>query len=163
MSAEVATQKGTCDEKARPSSLGAKLVSYGLPCAHCRVYHFAHLATCPICGCGERISPNRHDGDAARVRSSNGRVGEHDSDELVNKSQMLARGFVIVRDSGRSFAVGHLARRTIFLHSARTISRIFVVEWRKISPTNPKECTGAPMTDFVEKQRMRRTAPGRPG
>ena len=95
MSAEVATQKGTCDEKARPSSLGAKLVSYGLPCAHCRVYHFAHFATCPICGCGERISPNRHDGDAARVRSSNGRVGEHDSDELVNKSQMLARGFVV--------------------------------------------------------------------
>src|SRR5207245_11731431 len=154
MSAEVATQKGTCDEKARPSSLGAKLVSYGLPCAHCRVYHFAHFATCPICGCGERISPNRHDGDAARVRSSNGRVGEHDSDELVNKSQMLARGVVIVRDSGRSFAVGHLARRTIFLHSARTIAQNFVVEWRKIYPTNPKECNAARMADLLATKGM---------
>jgi len=58
MSGEVAKQKGTSEDRALTRSPGAKLVSYGLPCANCRAYYFAHLATCPICGCGERISAN---------------------------------------------------------------------------------------------------------
>ena len=29
---------------------------YGLPCTNCRLYYSADLSTCPICGCGERVS-----------------------------------------------------------------------------------------------------------
>jgi len=32
-------------------------VRYGLPCANCRLYYAAELAVCPICHCGDRISP----------------------------------------------------------------------------------------------------------
>ena len=30
---------------------------YGLPCENCKLYYQAELAVCPICGCGERMSP----------------------------------------------------------------------------------------------------------
>jgi len=30
---------------------------YGLPCVNCRLYYEADLNTCPICGCGDRVSP----------------------------------------------------------------------------------------------------------
>jgi hypothetical protein len=30
---------------------------YGLPCANCRLYYAAELTLCPICNCGDRISP----------------------------------------------------------------------------------------------------------
>jgi len=58
MSDEGARQNGTSQEGPLPRSPGAKLVSYGLPCANCRAYYFAHLDVCPICGCGERIPAN---------------------------------------------------------------------------------------------------------
>ncbi len=32
-------------------------ILYGLPCANCRLYYTAELAVCPICSCGDRISP----------------------------------------------------------------------------------------------------------
>jgi hypothetical protein len=32
-------------------------VGYGLPCAKCGTYYMADQAVCPICKCGERISP----------------------------------------------------------------------------------------------------------
>ncbi len=30
---------------------------YGLPCTNCRLYYAAELTVCPICNCGDRISP----------------------------------------------------------------------------------------------------------
>jgi len=36
---------------------GLQKVRYGLPCADCRLYYAAELMACPICNCGERISP----------------------------------------------------------------------------------------------------------
>ena len=32
-------------------------VRCGLPCANCRLYYAAELPVCPICRCGDRISP----------------------------------------------------------------------------------------------------------
>src|SRR2546428_14053206 len=32
-------------------------VGYGLPCSKCGTYYMADLSVCPICKCGERISP----------------------------------------------------------------------------------------------------------
>src|SRR5438477_4673762 len=32
-------------------------VGYGLPCSKCGTYYIADLSVCPICKCGERISP----------------------------------------------------------------------------------------------------------
>ena len=36
---------------------GPEPTRYGLPCANCRLYYAAELTACPICGCGDRISP----------------------------------------------------------------------------------------------------------
>ena len=33
-------------------------VGYGLPCANCRTYYAADLATCPYCGCPDRLAPS---------------------------------------------------------------------------------------------------------
>jgi hypothetical protein len=50
-----------CDES--PDSVLAeadarpKPILLGLPCSRCRAYYEAQLATCPICGCDERVSP----------------------------------------------------------------------------------------------------------
>lgn len=38
-----------------------KQVGYGLPCAKCRVYYAADLASCPICGCPVRAPANPED------------------------------------------------------------------------------------------------------
>jgi hypothetical protein len=35
---------------------GLKAVGYGLPCAKCKTYYLANLATCPICKSAERVS-----------------------------------------------------------------------------------------------------------
>ena len=35
----------------------APTVRYGLPCANCRIYYPAELTACPVCSCGERVSP----------------------------------------------------------------------------------------------------------
>src|SRR5207248_5291715 len=32
-------------------------VGYGLPCAKCGTYYMADQSICPVCKCGERISP----------------------------------------------------------------------------------------------------------
>src|SRR5712692_4461273 len=32
-------------------------VGYGLPCSKCGTYYMADQSVCPICKCGERISP----------------------------------------------------------------------------------------------------------
>jgi hypothetical protein len=36
---------------------GPGVIRYGLPCANCRLYYAAELTACPICSCGDRISP----------------------------------------------------------------------------------------------------------
>ena len=36
---------------------GPRHVGYGLPCSKCGTYYIADLSVCPICKCGERISP----------------------------------------------------------------------------------------------------------
>ena len=36
---------------------GPRHVGYGLPCAKCGTYYSADQSVCPICKCGERISP----------------------------------------------------------------------------------------------------------
>jgi hypothetical protein len=50
-----------CDES--PESVLSELrdrpkpILLGLPCARCRAYYDAKLATCPCCGCDERVLP----------------------------------------------------------------------------------------------------------
>ena len=41
----------------RAAQPGPRHVGYGLPCAKCGTYYMADLSVCPICKCGERISP----------------------------------------------------------------------------------------------------------
>ena len=36
---------------------GLKSVGYGLPCAKCKTYYTADLASCPVCKASERVSP----------------------------------------------------------------------------------------------------------
>ena len=36
---------------------GPRHVGYGLPCSNCGTYYMADQSVCPICKCGERISP----------------------------------------------------------------------------------------------------------
>jgi hypothetical protein len=36
---------------------GPRRVGYGLPCSKCGTYYTADLSVCPVCKCGERISP----------------------------------------------------------------------------------------------------------
>jgi hypothetical protein len=40
-----------------PRQPGPGPIRYGLPCANCKLYYAAELAICPICNCGDRISP----------------------------------------------------------------------------------------------------------
>jgi hypothetical protein len=44
-------------DRAPTQTARAGPIRYGLPCANCRLYYAAELATCPICSCGDRISP----------------------------------------------------------------------------------------------------------
>jgi hypothetical protein len=41
----------------REAQPGPRHVGYGLPCAKCGTYYMADLSVCPVCKCGERISP----------------------------------------------------------------------------------------------------------
>ncbi len=41
----------------RAAQPGPRHVGYGLPCAKCGTYYMADQSVCPICNCGERISP----------------------------------------------------------------------------------------------------------
>jgi len=34
-----------------------KQTGYGMPCANCKTYYAADLNACPVCKCGERVSP----------------------------------------------------------------------------------------------------------
>ncbi len=43
-----------------------KPILLGLPCARCRAYYEAHLTTCPICGCPQRVSPTEASPATAR-------------------------------------------------------------------------------------------------
>lgn len=36
-----------------------KTLLLGLPCAKCGAYYDSQLAECPICGCHERVKPNK--------------------------------------------------------------------------------------------------------
>jgi hypothetical protein len=40
------------------SSIVAKTAGYGLPCAKCKTYYTADLASCPVCKASERVSPS---------------------------------------------------------------------------------------------------------
>jgi hypothetical protein len=59
------TQTMSVREKQRVSSVDAKPVGYGLPCAKCRTYYAADLKSCPVCKSTERVSPK-----AAPVRAT---------------------------------------------------------------------------------------------
>jgi len=48
------TLSGRTPEKA--ARQGLKPVGYGLPCAKCKTYYLANLASCPICKSAERVS-----------------------------------------------------------------------------------------------------------
>ena len=41
----------------RAAQPGPRHVGYGLPCSKCGTYYMADQSVCPICNCGERISP----------------------------------------------------------------------------------------------------------
>jgi hypothetical protein len=41
----------------RDAQPGPRHVGYGLPCARCGTYYMADQSICPVCKCGERISP----------------------------------------------------------------------------------------------------------
>ena len=41
----------------RDAQPGPRHVGYGLPCSKCGTYYMADLSVCPVCKCGERISP----------------------------------------------------------------------------------------------------------
>lgn len=41
----------------RATQPGPRHVGYGLPCSKCGTYYMADLSVCPVCKCGERISP----------------------------------------------------------------------------------------------------------
>src|SRR2546427_10460994 len=41
----------------REAQPGPRHVGYGLPCSRCGTYYMADQSVCPICKCGERISP----------------------------------------------------------------------------------------------------------
>ena len=41
----------------RAAQPGPRHVGYGLPCSKCGTYYMADQSVCPICKCGERISP----------------------------------------------------------------------------------------------------------
>ena len=41
----------------RAAQPGPRHVGYGLPCAKCGTYYMADQSICPVCKCGERISP----------------------------------------------------------------------------------------------------------
>jgi hypothetical protein len=45
---------GNVVQAAQPSP---RHVGYGLPCAKCGTYYMANQSICPVCKCGERISP----------------------------------------------------------------------------------------------------------
>ena len=59
------TQTLSVRDKQRMSSVDAKPVGYGLPCAKCRTYYAADLKSCPVCKSAERVSPK-----AAPVRAT---------------------------------------------------------------------------------------------
>src|SRR6266849_2971003 len=43
----------------RAAQPGPRHVGYGLPCSKCGNYYMADQSVCPICKCGERISPTK--------------------------------------------------------------------------------------------------------
>src|SRR5438445_13317324 len=43
----------------REAQPGPRHVGYGLPCSKCGTYYMADQSVCPICKCGERISPTK--------------------------------------------------------------------------------------------------------
>jgi hypothetical protein len=55
------TEFGATDNLAgnyvREAQPGPRHVGYGLPCSKCETYYTADQSVCPICKCGERISP----------------------------------------------------------------------------------------------------------
>jgi hypothetical protein len=46
-----------CSEMPHSRRFQPRLVKYGLPCARCRAYYPSALPACPVCQCGERVSP----------------------------------------------------------------------------------------------------------
>ena len=53
-----ATNSGLVANESFEAEMQRPKILYGLPCANCRSYYQSSLATCPLCRCLERISPN---------------------------------------------------------------------------------------------------------
>jgi len=50
----------------REAQPGPRHVGYGLPCSKCGTYYMADQSVCPICKCGERVSPTAIPAPAVR-------------------------------------------------------------------------------------------------
>src|SRR5438445_7185347 len=72
----------------RAAQPGPRHVGYGLPCAKCGTYYMADLSVCPICKCGERISPTTL---PARARLNAQSLP--DADEPEEERETLPREF----------------------------------------------------------------------
>jgi hypothetical protein len=64
-------------------------VGYGLPCSKCGTYYMADLSVCPICKCGERISPTTTPARTGLNAQSLPEADELEEREPEFKSQFL--------------------------------------------------------------------------
>jgi hypothetical protein len=60
----------------RPAQPSPRHVGYGLPCSKCGTYYMADLSVCPICKCGERISPTTLPARAAGLQNAQPDAGQ---------------------------------------------------------------------------------------
>jgi hypothetical protein len=70
-------------------------VGYGLPCSKCGTYYMANQSVCPICKCGERISPTKIAvpealPDAQRLPDTDEPAGEREPLPKEFKSQLFS-------------------------------------------------------------------------
>ena len=72
----------------RAAQPGPRHVGYGLPCAKCGTYYMADQSVCPICKCGERISPTKLPAPAGLNAQS-----LPDADELEEEREPFSKEF----------------------------------------------------------------------
>src|SRR5437588_6435236 len=72
----------------RAAQTGPRHVGYGLPCAKCGTYYMADQSICPVCKCGERISPT-----TLPARASVNAQSLLDADGLEEEREPFAKKF----------------------------------------------------------------------
>lgn len=85
------------DEAAAKASKAPRRIGYGLPCAHCGTYYAADVNACPVCGSGERVSPNAAQPvataevpDGVSGLTSQGMEAEIEGEAIPDDAQVLA-------------------------------------------------------------------------